>query len=116
MSQETVTADVGKIDPRVIQDFVASRPPRCQSSYQRWADKERYIIEKYAAENGSSTAIRKFKPQFLMLTEITIQIFKRKYYEQLKYNTKEELESSQSIPKYFRPLAGPSFRVKLIEW
>ena len=38
-----------------------------------------------------------------MLTESTVQTFKRKYYKQLKHNAKEEIESSQSIPKYFRP-------------
>ena len=59
------------------------------------------------AENGNSTAIRKFKSQFPMLSESTVRTFKKKYCEQLKHNTKEELESSQNIPKYSRPNGSP---------
>lgn len=33
LSQETVTADVGAVNSRVIQDFVPVSPPKCQSNY-----------------------------------------------------------------------------------
>ena len=81
LSQETVTDDFGIVDSRVIQDFVAARPPKFQSSYHRWTDNERYTIEKYVTKNGNSTAIRKFKLQLLLLTESTVQTFKKYIYE-----------------------------------
>ena len=39
---------------------------------------------KYASENGTSAAVRKFRPDFPKINESTIREFKKKYEEELK--------------------------------
>ena len=39
---------------------------------------------KYASENGTSAAVRKFQPDFPKINESTIREFKKKYEEELK--------------------------------
>ena len=39
---------------------------------------------KYASENGTSAAVRKFRPDFPKINESTIRQFQKKYEEELK--------------------------------
>ena len=115
-SQETTTIHVGTIDAHAIRDHVASpTSTKRQPNYHKWTEKERYTIGKYAAENGNINAVRKFKPDFPALGESTVRAFKKKYYEELMYKTKEDLEASQTIPKYSRQTGRPHLLGELDE-
>ena len=78
-----------------------------QPQYHKWTEKERYDIGKYAAENGNINAVRKFNPEFPSLSESTVRSFKKKYYEQLREKSKEELDKSQTIPRYSQKTGRP---------
>ena len=78
-----------------------------QPQYHTWTEKERYDIGKYAAENGNINTVRKFNPEFPNLSESTVRSFKKKYYEQLREKSKEELDKSQTIPRYSQKTGRP---------
>ena len=61
----------------------------------------------HAAENGNINTVRKFNPEFPSLSESTVRSFKKKYYEQLREKSKEELDKSQTIPRYSQKTGRP---------
>ena len=90
------------------------QPPQSVNQTITSAQK-RNTIGKYAAENGNINAVRKFKPDFPALGESTVRAFKKKYDEELKYKTKEDLEASQTILKYSRQTGRPHLLDELDE-
>ena len=69
--------------------------------------KERYAIGKYAAENSNINTIRIFQIDFPNLSESIIRTFKKRYYEQLREKSKEDLSKSQRLKKYSRKTGRP---------
>ena len=58
---------------------------------------------KYASENGTSAAVRKFRPDFPKINESTIRQFKKKYEEELKLaKQKREVRTELSTEKQGR--------------
>ena len=47
-----------------------------RDTYQKWTPNDPFKIGKYAAENGNSAAVRKFKGEFPRLNESTVREFK----------------------------------------
>ena len=91
----------------VISDFVSSEKSVNRSAqYRKSTDKQRYTIGKYAAENGNANTFRKFKTEFSNLSESTVRIFKKRYYQEVR-KCKEKLEESKSITKYARKTGRP---------
>ena len=102
------TSCIGEIDMQVITAHVTSpKNVKRQPQYHKWTEKERYGIGKYAAENGNINTVRKFNPEFPRLSESTVRSFKKKYYEQLRERSKEELDKSQTIPMYSQKTGRP---------
>ena len=62
---------------------------KARNKYQRWSDKDRYHIGKYASENGTAAALRKYKTRYQKLNESTIRDFVKKYREELKKASKQ---------------------------
>ena len=60
--------------------------------YRKWTDKQRYIIGKYAAENGNANTLRKFKTEFPNLSESSVRTFKKRYYEEVE-NARKNLKN-----------------------
>ena len=48
------------------------------STHTKWSIKDRYLIGKYASENGVVAAVRKFKRKIPNLNESTVQSFQKK--------------------------------------
>ena len=91
----------------MISDFVSSEKSVNRSpQYRKWTDRQRYTIEKYAAENSNANTLRKFKTEFPILSESTARTFKKRYYEEVR-KWKEKLEESISISKYARKTGRP---------
>ena len=91
------TSCIGEIDMQVITAHVTSPTNvKRQLQYHKWTEKERYDIGKYAAENGNINTVRKFNPEFPRLS-----------YEQLRERSKEELDKSQTIPRYSQKTGRP---------
>ena len=110
------TSCIGEIDMQVITAHVTSpKNVKRQPQYHRWTEKERYDIGKYAAENGNINTVRKFNPEFPSLSESTVRSFKKKYYEQLREKSKEELDKSQTIPRYSQKTGRPLLLCELDE-
>ena len=72
----------------------------CNCSYLAFTDEERATIGRYAAHNGNSAAVKKFKEDFeSRLCESTVRKFKKQYYEE--------------IPTLIIPVLIPSFKTRL---
>ena len=74
-----------------------------QSSYTAV---QRYRIDKYASENGSTNAARKFQKDFPSLKESTVREFRKKYQKMLKENKNENQSPKKALEleKQGRPL------------
>ena len=61
---------------------------------------------KYASETWTSTAVRKFRPDFPKINESKIRKFKKKYEEELKLAKQQnwEVRTELSTEKQGRPL------------
>ena len=81
-----------------------------RNAYTAFSDEDRAKINigKHAAENGNSSALKKFRRVYPDLGESTVRSFKRKYYEVLKEQVRQSGQSAivESIPskKRGRPL------------
>ena len=65
---------------------------RKRKAYSVFSDEQRATIGKYATENGNAAAVKKFKGDFDGgLGESTVRAFKKRYLEELKKATKENL-------------------------
>ena len=98
--QTTATSDIGRVDMQVISHFVSSEKSVNRSpQHHKWTDKQRYSIEKYAAENGNANTLRIFKTEFPNLSKSPVRTFKKRYYVEVR-KCKEKLEELKSITKY----------------
>ena len=77
------------------------------STHTKWSIKDRYLIGKYASENGVVAAVRKFKRKIPNLNESTVQSFQKKVEAELKKASKEKREQSKVILKYLSPIGCP---------
>ena len=74
----------GKQDFQHVFRLAANAENKVRGYYKRYSDKNRYLIGKYASENGPVPAVRKFKGTFPNLNESTVRSMRRKYQEELK--------------------------------
>ena len=84
------------------------------STHTKWSNKDRYLIGKYAPENGVVAAVRKFKRKFQNLNESTVQSFQKKVEAELKKASKEKREPSKVIVKFLSPTGCPLMLGQLI--
>ena len=77
-----------------------------KQTYTNWTNKERFVIGKYAAENGHTAAARKFSSKNKPLNESTARRFCKRYKEELQRSTKEKREpkTELSLQPRRRPL------------
>ena len=79
-----------------------------RKAYTAFSDEDQAKIGKHDAENGNSSALKKFRRVYPDLGESTVCSFKRKYYEVLKEQARQSGRSAivESIPsqKRGRPL------------
>ena len=75
---------IGALDHQVEAAQTAISVPHKQKQNKKFTDKDRYIIGKYASENGTAAAQRKFKLSHKNLGESTIRTFKKKYETMIK--------------------------------
>ena len=54
----------GETDAAAITTEVGSIGSKRNFTYTKWSNKDRYLIGKYASENGVAAAVRKFKRKF----------------------------------------------------
>ena len=64
--------------------------------YQRYSEKDRAVIGKYANANGSASAIRYFKDLYPRLSESTVRGFKNMYTKELEKRAEEGNRESYS--------------------
>ena len=88
---------------------ILTNPPVSKLLYNKYAKytpEDRYIIGKYASENGPIAAVRKFNSKFANLNESTARTFRDKYEEQITVAKKKGTVTEKSIisEKRGRPL------------
>ena len=98
-SEVESTSDLGAVDSASIAEEISSTTSKRKSKYEKWNPKNRYLIRKYASENGNAAAIRKFKPDYPNLTESTVRTFKTKYQEEITKAAKEKRDPGKEIEK-----------------
>ena len=67
------------------------------SAYTKYTAVQRYKIGKYASENGSTNAGRKFQKDFPNLKESTVRVFRKKYQKILKTNKNENQSPKKAL-------------------
>ena len=75
-----------------LSEAVANSSGSKRNSYQKWTDKQRSQIGKYAAENGPADAARKFTTKQNPLNESTVRRFFNLYKKELEQASKEKRE------------------------
>ena len=68
-----------------------------KNSYQKWTDKQRFQIGKYAAENDLAAAARKFTTKQNPLNESTVRRFCNLYKRELEQASKEKREIKSAL-------------------
>ena len=97
---------LGSLDYLSVIEPVANLSGLKINSYQKWTDKQRFQIGKYAAENGPTAAARKFTTKQNPLIENTARRFCNLYKRELEQPSKEkrEIKSALKCLPWGRPL------------
>ena len=79
---DTVTQSANGTVLREVQ----AEQPRKRKPYTSFTAEQRATIGKYASEHGNAAAVKKFKANIEggQLGEITVRLFKKRYFEELK--------------------------------
>ena len=72
-----------------------SLPKKCKA-YTAFSDETHTNIERYAAENSNTAALKKFHSDIADLGQSTVWIFKERYLEELKGATVNSIVSCRS--------------------
>ena len=77
-----------------------------KQTYTNWTNKERFVIGKYAAENGHTAAARTFSSKNKPLNKSTARRFCKRYKEELQRSKKEKCKpkTELSLQPRGRPL------------
>lgn len=96
---------LGVTDFKNVQNAVDNLDNK-RGTYKKYTDQERFIIGRYASENGATCTVRKYKKQFPKLNESTVRSMKQKYEEELKraVHEKREIQNVITQKKRGRPL------------
>ena len=94
---DSINADVGSLDIEAIENELKSTKDKKRGTYSVYTPQERFIIAKYAAENGTSKAVHCFKTKYPSLNESTVRGFKSKYEKEMKAAKLEERQPLQVI-------------------
>ena len=104
--RESVSMNIGAVDSTAIdKEIMTTKKER--DTYQKWTPTDRFKIGKYAAENGNSAAVRKFKDEFPRLNESTVREFKKRYTAEVANAAKEKREVKEAIPRYSSETGRP---------
>ena len=97
---------LGSLDYFSVGETAANSSGSTKNSYQKWTDKQRFQIGKYAAESGPKAAARKFTTKQNPLNESTVRIFWNLYKRELEQASKEnrEIKSALKCLHLGRPL------------
>ena len=82
----------GSLDYSSVIKAVTNSSFSKRNSYQKWTDKQRFQIGKYAAENGPAAPSRKFTTKQKPLNESTVRRFCSLYKRELEQTSKEKRE------------------------
>ena len=90
---------LGMVDYRAVTEAVksSSKKSNRKESYTHWSNKERFIIGKYAAENGHAATARKFMSKEKPLNESTVRRFCKRYKDELQKSTQEKREMKKEL-------------------
>ena len=98
------STNVGAVDTALIEKEISVTTKKEREAYKWWTPDYRFKIGKYAAENGNTAAVCKFKAEFPGLNESTVREFKKKYNIKITSTAKEKREMS----KYWSQSIHPS--------
>ena len=88
---------LGSLDYSYVSEAVANSSGSKRNSYQKWTDKQRFQIGKYAAENDLAAAARKFTTKQNPLNESTVRRFWNLYKRELEQVSKEKRETKSAL-------------------
>jgi len=99
-------SSLGSLDYEAVMEATEKPESSGKKSYNRWSEKERFDIGKYAAIHGGSAAAAKFQTKDKPLNESTARRFGNLYKKELKESTRENRGMvSKFVPlKRGRPL------------
>jgi len=80
-----------------IQTIADSTNSKKRKSYNRWSEKDRFQIGKYAAVHGASAAAKKFATKDKPLNESSARRFSALYKEEIKKAKKDKRDPKQEL-------------------
>ena len=98
---------MGQVDFDQIEESIQSNnKTNGRGKYKQYSDKDRFIIEKYAIENGPAAPIRKFKKDLANINESTVRGFCKRYEKEIAQAKKDQRSTATISPtqKRGRPL------------
>ena len=98
---------MGQVDFDQIEESIQSNSKtNRREKYKQYSDKGRFIIGKYASENGPAAAVRKFKKDFGNINESTVRRFHKRYQKEIAQAKKDQRCTATILPtqKRGRPL------------
>ena len=88
---------LGSLNYSSVSEAVTNSSGLKRNSYQKWTDKQRFQIGKYAAKNGPAAAARKFTTKQNPLNKNTVQRFCNLYKRELEQASKEKQELKSAL-------------------
>ena len=73
------TKEANRAVQRVLDEQSSQQPSPKRRKYTTFNDEQRARVGKYAAENGNTAALRKFRSEMPSLGESTVRFFKKRY-------------------------------------
>ena len=79
------SSGLGTLDyEAVVESMTNVENTRGRGNYTKFTDADRFLIGRYAGENGNKKALIHLKNKFSGLKECTVRIFKKQHQEELK--------------------------------
>ena len=84
---EVATKEANRAVQRVLDEQSSQQPSPKRRKYTTFNDEQRARVGKYAAENGNTAALRKFRSEIPSLGESTVRFFKKRYLDELRVSS-----------------------------
>ena len=90
---------MGKVDFDHAEESIQSNSKTNErGKYKQYFDKDRFIIKRYACENGPAASIRNFKKDFANIIESTVRGFHKRYEKEIAQAKKDQRSTTTILP------------------
>ena len=90
---------MGQVDFDQIEESIQSNSKtNRKGKYKQHSDKDRFVIGKYASENGPAAGVTKFKKDFGNINDSTVRGFRKRYEKKIAQAKKDQRRTTTILP------------------